>query len=269
MSKWWPLRPLNFVQYLFEDGDLKNELLQSFNSSAVHKLKKLASGYPDNGEAFEKWIKTIGKLFILPTHEFSSQLAHSILYEKRQALGATMQVHGILFPSMVKEHRSMNYALPPDVVDTCFRPSVVHQYAFRDNSIDGANITVKGVGLVGNSGEVIWYDVRNSSSGVHIVKVAFKPENGDAFEVKNEEMVEFEGKSLSAKEFAEEQFRSVFPDLVKHLGEVPDIEPGTVLRKPYTASFQSSVPITTTRGVVQLKEVIVEVLIRPEFILRD
>lgn len=158
LSKWQPCYPLNYLDFIYPQAILRSEVAQSLSNHSRLQLHSNLSMYDsDNVLLLPKLAEKIGRAFLSNSHSMSSRICHSILYAQGKELRKELPIHGVLYPSVIKNHAGFNLAIAPFAIRRHFTPVGIWQVRINRNETNGVHLSFLHFGIPDRKGHVSWY----------------------------------------------------------------------------------------------------------------
>jgi len=261
ISRWQALEPLNYLDFIYADSDLKSKLAKSLTSYSQSRLRSNLSIYSGtNVTKLPTLAEKIGRAFLSEDHNRSSRLCHSILYNQGAQLREHAPIHGVIYPSVIKDHGGFNYAITPYALSRFFAPLGIWRIKVNKNQKNGVFIELDQFGIP-NRGRIMWYDVKPIVTFDNILSLAVAGEGHMPIQVSLEAPI-----STSAGETTIGAFvRTGWYELAKefyNIGTIDeDILPGVRLVRQKYINLNSPHSIKTQWGEVLATSIMVVIAI--------
>lgn len=153
--------PIDVLSMVMNSKSLQDESLFSELAHMQRNMirKMVANAGSEIEEQFAYASQKVGDLFALPgsaCYSVTSALVHYSLYEMRK-IGADIPC--VIYPSFINDVEGLNFAFHPNVIEAgILKLKKVYRYRLPVNSIisSGLCITIEGMGMPGEHGQVLW-----------------------------------------------------------------------------------------------------------------
>lgn len=179
VSQWQVNSSANFrySQFIFGNDVELGEVVSDLNSSNIEKLANMSTPYSeDKQKGFKHLVHKMGSYFLLENYNFSSFLAHYLLFDNREK--SPLKADAIIYPSVQSKLTNFNIAIHPDFVRNHMKLVNVKKIRFKGFEKEGCRCELLEIGIVKENGLIDWNIPRFSTDTMDItgIEIAFVTE---------------------------------------------------------------------------------------------
>lgn len=269
LSKWQPCRPLNYLDFIYPQTILQSDIARSLSNHSRMQLNSNLSMYEgDNVKALPRIAEKIGRAFLSTSHSMSSRICHSILYAQGNHLREKLPVHGVLYPSVVKNHTGFNFAIAPFAIRKHFTPVGIWQVKINRNEANGVYLSYLHFGIPDRSGHVAWYKMEPTTHFDWIRGVGIMSSTHIPIEVSLDATITMDQDEMRIGDFIKLRHWKSLQQEVGKLGTVTeDLLPGTQIVRPKYIRLEKPALVKTHEGELTAISIMILMVIQTEFSL--
>jgi len=267
LSKWQPCLPMNYLDFIYTQASLKSEIANELADHSRSRLKENLGMYHGSSvKVLPLLAEKIGRSFLSDTHLHSSRICHSILYSQCKQLRQSLPVHGVMYPSFVKDHNGFNFAIAPFAIRDHFIPVAVWRVRISKNEDAGVNLSYTHFGLPDRIGNVSWYEVSPSMHFRGVQGVGVMGSDHILIKVGLDSSIEVDEEQTTIGDFLFSRHWQAIQQTAGALGTLTeDLVPGIQIVRPRHIHLEKALPVQTSAGQVMAKSIMVLVSIQINF----